>query len=190
MKHLKYFLLFVTIVLICTSQYFAFDGERKGFTLGLGVGYTPYANPDLKGYDQDFSFNGFGMNLLLGYNWNSKNLIAYDFSMALGLSQKKKEYEGGLAFSGICWYHYLKVAPKSFYSIIGIGRVISLPELRSSTGSYYLIRTTGLGVVLGGGYEFAKHFQFSTQYVFGNSSDYGDEATNNMIYMSVSFLAY
>ncbi len=189
MKQFKIIILFVFIVL-SASQSFAFDGNRKGFTMGLGLGYAPYANPDLQNYPDDYSFNGFGMNFMIGYNWNKKNLLVWEVQGAINVADSKKDDIGFLGINGILWYHYLKDTPKSFYSILVIGRTfsVSVREYTDSTSIGY--GTRGTAIAIGGGYEFTKQLQLSTYYVRGKSSDYSIKATNNMIYMSVTLLAY
>lgn len=190
MKYFKYVVV-IALLVFCVSQSFAFDGNRKGYCIGLGGGFSPYANPDLHNLDSDYSFSGFGMNFLLsGYNWDNKNLLAWEIFGAISPGDIEKDDLGFLGINGILWYHYLKDASKSFYSILGFGRIFSISVFENTSGSTYGYRTTGFGIVFGGGYEFAKQLQFSAYYVGGKSSDYSLKATNNMIYMSVSFVAY
>ena len=184
-------ILVIIITLVCASQSFAFDGVRKGFTMGLGAGYSPYANPNLQNIPGDYSFAGFGMNLLLGYNWDNKNLLAWEVLGAINIQERSNDNDAGLVgYNGITWYHYLKPTQKSYYTILGIGRVLAVSVIQNSDNTSTGYGSTGFGYILGGGYEFAKQLQFSMCYVGGKSSDYSTKSHNSMIYMSVSFVAY
>ena len=175
----------ITILIICTSQSFAFDGVRKGFAMGIGLGYAPYANPNITNFDNDYSFKGVGMNLIVGYNWNHKNLLAWEILGAVNASENSKDDEGFIGINGVTWYHYFDPTPKSFYTIAGMGRLISFPMTND-----YSYTTTGLGFVLGGGYEFTKQVQLSVYYLGGKTSDHNIKVNNNMIMTIISVVAY
>ncbi len=190
MKRLKYFLLFV-IIFLSSSQSFAFDGVRKGFTMGLGLGYAPYANPNLTNYENDYSFDGAGVNFIVGYNWDNKNLLTWEVLGAINIQEKSSDNDAGfIGINSIVWYHYFQPTPRSYYSIIGFGRIGSIAVINNSNSSSIGFGTNGLGFVLGGGYEFTKQLQFSIYYVGGKTSDRYIKVNNNMIYTSVTLLAY
>ncbi len=175
----------IIILIICSSQSFAFDGVRKGFNLGFGLGYAPYANPNLTNFDNDYSFSGIAGNFIIGYNWNHKNLLAWEIIGAVNVEEDTNKDEGSIGINGVTWYHYFNPAPKSFYTILGIGRLVSFPTIDK-----YSYITTGLGFVLGGGYEFTKQVQLSVYYIGGKTSDNYLKVNNNMIMTTVSVVAY
>jgi opacity protein-like surface antigen len=155
----------LTAIMVCfiigmTSQAQAFDGNRKGFILGLGLGYgqSTFA---VSAYDitVSTSYSGFCSDFRIGYApseqvmlyWNSKVawITEFDDLITYGL--------GGLGGA-----YYLKPEGPSFYftGLIGFSSLTNISEASSSE--------TGSGMGIGAGYEFSNHYSVEANYVFGS----------------------
>ena len=164
----------LTIVLLfvlmagCVS---AFDGTRKGFVMGGGLGFGPIAKVSGDGVESDYDKSGVAASLLIGYAWDEQNMIVflreaimYPERFDFGLLSKKMTMMQG--FTGIGYYHYFGPVGKSFYLVGGIG----LQDWRSFDSDY---ESNGYGgaILLGGGYEFVRHVQIHGSLTFGKTSD-------------------
>ena len=148
----------------------AFDGHRKGFLLGFGLGFCPIATSSHSNEGVSFKESGSGLasSFQMGYGWNEINTIVLDVNIT--------KFSGGLydgrtssqSLSGLAWYHYYGEKGKAFFTTLGVGFMSHDLE-----GSYISIRfgpidpepkpvrprDDGPGVLLGGGYEFSPHWQ-------------------------------
>ncbi len=157
---MKNIILTITLLLIFCATSFAFDGQRKGFVLGGGLGYTPTAEFSVDGFSGTLSNSGVGLNLLAGYAWDEFNMIVYEGNVS-GYSINSVDITQG--FNGASWYHYFGNSDKSFFSVIGLGfYVFSVDEYDADPGG---------GVLLGGGYEFSKHWQVAAYFSSGKTSE-------------------
>ena len=192
----------VFVVLCVTTVAGAFDGERQGFILGVGVGsgltsYTYTASAD---YDRaavsvtsdrenvfplmsDFKI-GYAPNDLLEIYWMSKvswfgdeALYGEDVTIANGL--------GGLGVT----YFFQPAAPSAFVSG-GIGfSSWSLPLEEDPPDSW-----VGVGLSAGAGYEFAPHWYVAGDVCWGKPStdEYGVDISANAlsIKLTINVIGY
>ncbi|MCH9031726.1 MAG: hypothetical protein IIB00_05645, partial [candidate division Zixibacteria bacterium] len=164
MKKLILGALVLTLLSVDTS--WAFDGNRRGFVLGGGLGFAPVASWD--GGFADESKAGVAANLFLGYGWNDVNLIVAEGNLAV----YKSDFGDATitqGFSGVAWYHYFGPAGQSFYSTLGAGAYTFDFEIAGQTGS----NDPGFGALFGVGYEFSKHYQIGGVFSFGKTSEPG-----------------
>lgn len=131
----------VVIVILFTSQTFAFDGKRNGFVLGIGFGYVPLRDVSSTHYDNPLVF---AENHTFGYGISNKDIISYDVFLNL-LIEKDKDLASIHGTNGICWSHYFKEEFKTFYNKIGL---VGLNEPNES-------------LLLEFGYSFKSHWQTS-----------------------------
>ncbi len=174
------------LIFICTSQSIAFDGERKGFIAGFGMGYASGGNPVLKSNDVELSLNGFGGNLFAGYCWDSKNMLLWENIGVLHFSSDISKGDAMKGINGITWYHYYKDKARTFFTVVGVGEYVTDVEIYNIE-----YRSSGFGIVIGGGYEFSKQIQFGVYLLSGKSTL--DELKNNrgsMIVTTISVVIY
>lgn len=189
------------IILVCLlaplSDTWGFDGLRKGFVIGGGLGFTPIARlsaSDILQFDpatgslviDDFSETeaGVGVNLLLGYAWNEYNMIVYEGNAS---GYKSRPFAGDLVltqgFFGATWYHYYGPKGATFFSAIGIG----FYQFDVERGADF---DAGVGGMLGGGYEFSPHFQAGAYFSSGKTSIGSEDWKHLNISALVSAVAF
>jgi hypothetical protein len=162
MKKLLGILTVLTLVL--TSSSFGFDGNRKGFVLGGGLGFSPAASWEVDGTSLDESGAGFGLNLVIGFGWDEQNMIVYEGNVAGWTSDFFLDRQVSQGFNGASWYHYFGPAGSSAFTTLGIGYYIFDVEGFDSNNP-------GLGLLAGAGYEFARHWQVGGYFSYGKTSD-------------------
>ena len=71
-------------VLFMATTACAFDGMRKGFVLGGGLGFAATADWDVEfmGVSVGEDGSGLGLNLVIGYAWDEQNMIVYEGNVA------------------------------------------------------------------------------------------------------------
>lgn len=136
-------ILFLAGMLLCMSVS-AFNNEREGFVLGLGIGI---ANIDYDSGSFSASDTGIATSLKIGYGFTN------DFSLYYLRNATFSEEEGysfaeGITGIGVSKYLNPHGASLYFLGSLGIGDLINLDESETETGSAYL---------LGLGYEFHNH---------------------------------
>lgn len=182
----------LALFLFVTSSSFGFDGNRKGFVLGggLGVGVTAgwsgsvYNSSTLQFVDTSESAAGPGFNLLIGHGWNNKNLMVFEFNF----SDYQSEVFGqspriAQGFAGGVWYHFFKPADRSFFTAVGMGMYRFVVYT-----SNWVSQDLGTAIIWGGGYEFARHFLIGTYFVFGRiSADIEGRSYHNLNILLTAF---
>ena len=169
MKKLLGILTVLTLVL--TSSSFGFDGQRKGFVLGGGLGFSPAANwsvdvPTFLGTLNVGETNvGVSLNLVIGYAWDEQNMIVYEGNVA-GVSSDFFNQTLSQGFNGAAWYHYYGLPGSSAFTTAGLGFYVF-------DGENFTANDPGVGILLGAGYEFARHWQVGGYFSFGKTSDVG-----------------
>ncbi|HKZ22133.1 MAG TPA: hypothetical protein VJ165_02905 [candidate division Zixibacteria bacterium] len=164
---MKRFLLVLVLSLFVTSTVWGFNGVRKGFILGggIGLGMTSFKE-ELGSLSTDWSSNfAFMTDFKIGYAPNEQWEIYY--------SDKSSwfDYYGITAlhsFGTAAISYYLTPATPTFFLSGGLGfSAISAP-FESNSGS-----DIGFGTFVGGGYEFAKHFAVQFDLMFGMPQESG-----------------
>jgi len=182
----------VLALLLCvTTVGWAFDGERQGFILGVGVG------AGLTSYTQTISDGGFSVtgdrenpfgimsDFKIGYApsdvieiyWMSKvswfsleNALGDDVTIANGI--------GGLGVT----YFFQSTAPSAFVSG-GIGFSSWTAPFEEGAEAWY-----GIGVSAGAGYEFSPHWYLEGNVCWGKPSteEYGVDFSTNSLSFKVT----
>lgn len=178
----KCIILTLVIIMIASSAW-SFDGNRKGFVLGGGLGFSPTA----KWESDDFSFAsetnaGLGAQLFLGYAWNEFNMIVYEGNLTSYTSDMldMSLYQG---FDGATWYHYFNPSGGTMYTIAGLGLYVF-------EGENNVKNDPGFAVMLGAGYEFSRHWQVGVYFSAGKTSDGPFDFTHNHLNVLVSGVAF
>ena len=162
----KLIVLLIVSVLALAASTSAFDGMRKGFVLGGGLGFAPAINwesEDFPAFKEDAS--GVAANFFLGYAWDEQNMIVWE---ANGVSWNSDWSDDGITqgFSGASYYHYFGMVGRSAFIVGGLGLTMFHPE------GYDANDAKG-GLLLGGGYEFARHWQVAGYFSFGKTREKG-----------------
>jgi hypothetical protein len=174
----------VLVILLGVSSGYAFDGKRKGFVLGFGLGVAPTAKWTNNLRIGDVSGTGYSVNFLIGYAWNDRNMLVYE---AKGVMFKSSSLNDKYSIQGLdCaqWYHYWGMNKRKLFTSVGLGRMI--------LGTQYCdIDGEGLGYSIGGGYEFMKQVQIGLFYMGGHTSnDLGLKANHYMLNVLITVVAY
>jgi hypothetical protein len=161
------------VVTILSGPIRAFDGNRKGFVLGGGLGIGPSTKLKLNDtYDKNDL--GFAVNIVVGYAWNNKNIISLDYNANHFWPEMFGSDTAISVFISPVWYHYYGNGNQSLFSAFGLGR--------HGLGVKNYDSVRGLGFLLGGGYEFKRHFQVGIYYSGGN--------VTSQVYPNRSFYIY
>lgn len=198
MKNIALPVIVFVLVVVLTMPVLAFDGQRKGFILGggLGFGLTSFSqtvesgglkvtsDTENKGaFVTNFKI-GFASNELLEIYYTSRvtwfgitNVYDQDVTVANGLSAFGMSYN-------------LKPVYPTFYVTGGIALATwNLPFESPSPSTW-----TGIGLYAGGGYEFAKHFSVELDLLYGNPgrTEGGVKASSSALSfaLTVNALAY
>ena len=147
-------------ILMLASSASSFEGLRKGFVLGGGLGFTPSAEFRIDGISGKADNSGAGLNIVIGYGWDEQNLIVAEVN---GTGYKVDPYDISQGFFGASWYHYFGEIGKSFFTNVGLGTYnFSVDEYDTDPGG---------GILIGCGYEFAKHWQVAGYFGAGKTSE-------------------
>jgi hypothetical protein len=161
----RHWILIAVAVLGLASPCSAFDGMRKGFVLGGGLGLAPsatwkYHGRTFDGYLREAKETkaGGASNFIIGYGWDEQNLLVLEVN---GASFESREFRDGMvfqAYGGPAWYHYLRPAAPGFFTVAGVG--VYGFRLRFESGGD-MANDSGLGLLGGVGYEFSRHWHVS-----------------------------
>lgn len=184
----------IMLIVLMASSAFAFDGQRKGFVLGGGLGMSPAFKweADVLVFDPlsgfyianiDESNAGVGLNLVIGYAWDENNMVVYEGNVA-GSNSDFFNQTITQGFNGATWYHYFgNEMSKQFFSTVGLG-------LYQFDGENFDYNDPGFGLLLGGGYEFSRHWQVGLYISSGKTSSGGTDFTHSHVNILVSGIAF
>jgi hypothetical protein len=175
----------------------AFDGQRKGFILGGGIGpgltsYTQTIETPLGDTTSDRE-NKFGLqtNFVIGLGVTEQVLVYYSnrvswfsFENALG---NNVTITNGLG--GVCVAYYFQPVAPSPYINGTLGLSMWDAPFEEGAEAWY-----GFGVGIGGGYEFARHYSVEADLFWGKpgKEESGIKASSNAltIRVTINALAY
>jgi hypothetical protein len=174
--------LFLTLVLPSVAH--AFDGNRKGFVLGFGLGVTPVARLTVKNTSIDETRQGTSLGILIGYAWDNRNMLVYEGSGTIYSSSSVPDSYVIQMLDAFRWYHYWGAEKARFFTMVGVGEMVLGTE-------YTHIDGTGFGYCAGVGYEIFKQVQISFNYQGGHTSnEYGVKANLHHLYFMAQVVAY
>ncbi|UCC44115.1 MAG: outer membrane beta-barrel protein [Candidatus Zixiibacteriota bacterium] len=183
MKRCVILMLIVVVGMAASAS--AFDGARKGFVLGGGLGFAPVAKYDWPLWEENRS--GFALNLVIGHAWDEFNMIVYEGNVT-SFSSGRGSVTFAQGFNGACWYHYFGPTGKSFYTAAGLGFYVFRGE---NAWGYEFQNDPGFGILVGTGYEFARHWQVGA-YLSAGKTDAGlgvemDHSHFSILVSSIAF---
>jgi len=190
----------VLFMLLLQSTVFGFDGLRKGFVVGGGLGVAATAKwsvdvptnvvSNIPGGATEESNVGVGGHLVIGYAWDEQNMIVYESNGCAYTSDVFKDPnsadldgKSAQSFGGASWYHYFGPLGKSFYTVVGAG-------IYAWKVTGYEMNDFGMAYIVGGGYEFAKHFQAGVYLSGGKTADSGIDFGHMHVNIVVTAVAY
>lgn len=174
----------------------AFDGKRKGFVLGGGLGLAPVVRwegpvyeldpngPGLQKVTVDESKVGAGAQIIIGYAWDEANMIVVEGNagaMESDILFGRPTLSQG--FGGVSWYHYFGEMGRTLFTVVGLGSYAFQVEDADAADSEF-------GALVGGGYEFSPHWQVGGYLSFGGTSDAvgdNDHVTFSVLIGAVAF---
>ncbi len=193
--------LLVIFAVVVSTTVFAFDGKRQGFIIGGGLGIAPSATWKV---DDDIIINGeqsnisikedkvgIGINIVIGYGWDEKNIIALEINSTSYESDFFPDPHAPNSFNqsifqgtyGFSWYHYYGNVGRCFFSTVGLG--IFVFDIED-----YSTNDVGAGVLLGGGYEFTRHVQIGLYLGMGKTSSHDTDFTHSNLSVLISAFAF
>ena len=147
-------------VLVLASQVAAFDGQRKGFILGGGIGgsYLSYHEP------YDFSLNkaAFATNFKIGYAPSNTFEVFYANNTQFFGFESNTWVVGA---SCIAVTKYMKPEGKGFFLTGGFGWAV-FASVNRDAGS-----ESGFGAFFGVGYDIAKHWNIQGDILYTSLAD-------------------
>ncbi len=182
MKNTLISLSLVLILVSAVEPAQAFDGDRKGFMLNLGIG-AGKAEVFVTGGDISSSMDeiGFGGDLKIGGGVNSQTVIYYT-SRTLFYSVNDYSAVNGMSALGVS-YFLEPQAPSVFFSGgLGLGALIDIDGQDSESG---------IGYTLGVGFEFVPNWTLEATYMRATVESEGelDLGISNLM-ISISWFAY
>lgn len=186
-------------ILICllvglSSNLFAFDGDRKGFIFGGGIGGSYYdfsqtiENDYTSVTGDSETGTAFATDFLIGYAPNNKTAIYY--SNIVSWFKMKNVYNDNVtiasALTGLGFSHHFvsesKWSPNLFLTgSIGIAAWILPYEDDADTW-------TGFGWSVGIGYEFSKHYSILCSMKMGSPETTEDDITATTDFLSIDLI--
>ena len=183
---MRHILFILGAFFILNQSGFGFDGHRKGFTLGLGFGYSPTTRVSLDQLDLAPADDSFVFDFSIGWAFG-RDLFVYEVSIYQiphGLeSESSCCNDVGIGEAQGRWYHYFGDEGWTFFSCVGAGRTFTSAYSNFLTGD-------GLGFVVGGGYEFFKQIQVGAYYQGGYSKGNGFTYGTRSLQLVLHITAY
>jgi len=154
------FLALIVFTVLCTSAA-GLDGHRKGFVIGGGIGFAPNghwsSNREFSYTKEPFRFasgenhTGLAGQYIIGYGWDEKNILVYEGNAAF---YKSLFFDQTITqgTESISWYHYFGNTGNTFYLLLGAGTY-------NFGGKEFDQDSFSGAVIIGGGYEFLRHWQ-------------------------------
>lgn len=170
--------LVLVLFLLATSSAMAFDGVRKGFVLGGGLGFAPSIKTSIGNYSAKES--GTGLNLFLGYAWDEFNMLVYEGNIGAYSIGTITVIQG---IDAVTWYHYYGPTGKSFFTAAGLG-LYSYDEEGAPDVSGQM------GILIGAGYEFSKHWQAGFYISSGKTKFLGAEIDHTTFSLLIGGVAF
>ncbi|KAA0230733.1 hypothetical protein EDS67_07485 [candidate division KSB1 bacterium] len=189
MKRYAFILALISGMMVSfTNSSFAWDGQRKGFIIGIGAGgglatYKPYTTFSDFGSNPDSEMNrenkfalmtdfkiGYAPSNQVALFWMSKVAwFGHTNEFADGSSQS---YTFASGVGGLGVAYYFQPQGPSPYLTAGLGfSTFSAPFERDFDGLF------GSGLALGAGYEFSNHWSVEGNFTWGSPNEeyFGDE---------------
>ena len=161
-------LVLIAVMLFAATDALAFNHQRQGFALGVGLGVAPTVRWETSWRTEEHV--GFGVNGYIGYGWDAHNILLFEINSTRCGSDEVDWADA--TFIGPTWYHYFGRPGRSAFTTVGLGvytfSVTYFGSLWEETRTR--INDPGPGMLLGGGYEFARHLLIGGYLGFGRTT--------------------
>lgn len=119
---------------------------------------------------------------MIGYAWDEKNMLVYEGNVN-GYQEGDGDYFVGQGIDAAVWYHYFGSAGRSLFTAVGVGiYYFKVEDIDAADGK--------LGMMLGGGYEFARHFQVALYFSTGKTRMMDLDMTHTNFSIVVDAIAF
>jgi hypothetical protein len=174
----------ICMLLLAYSNSYSFDGERNGFILGGGLGAGYLSNSTSNDYYSNTDSRGvFLTHFKIGYA-PSNTLEFYYLSKVSWWGQSDITFTLGL--SALAATYYIDEATETGWSIsAGLGLSSLSAPFEENSGS-----SDGFGLFVGGGYEFAKHWNVEIDLFYSTISESGSDLNSFGVQLTINGLAY
>lgn len=162
--------------------------QRKGFILNLGIG------PAVSSYQ--FSSGGFegdretkiaiGTDFKVGYAPTSQLLIYYSNDASFFSAASPNDALTASGLSGIGVTYFLAPGAPSFY----VQGTIGISAWNDLSDEGVVDSMTGTGLNVGGGYEFAAHWNVDLDLIFGSADDDNFKVSVRTLRLAINWLLY
>jgi hypothetical protein len=160
----------ILVLMLAVNVASGFDGNRKGFVLGGGVGFAPvskwWGNVNLQGQkviDYEETKAGPALHILIGGAFDKRNMLVWEANVS-GFSSDLLDETIHQRYNGVVWYHYFGPTGKSVFTALGVG----LFYFKIHGYPYF---HPGNAILLGTGYEFSRHLQVGAYFSAGKTFD-------------------
>ena len=152
MRKMSLGILLIIVVMFAAVQAQAFNGDRKGFLLNLGVGYGQI------GGDWEETESGITSDFKIGAGINSQVALYYTNRVIFKSDELTSDlYYAGMSGVGVSYFLNPK-APSFFFSgAVGLATFAS-----TASGA---IADTGMGFSFGAGFEFSQNWIIEGNYM-------------------------
>lgn len=159
-------LILIAISILCSTSVYAFDGERKGFIIGGGLGVGYLLNTTSPGFSSDTDSRVvFHINFKIGYAPSNTLEIFYS-SRVSWWGQSDRTFSVGLLAAAFTLY-LDNTSETGWFVSGGIGLV---PSGRGRSTDFF-----GFGLFVGAGYEFSRHWTVQVDLLYSTiTGDYSD----------------
>ena len=186
------------VVLGVATPCSAFNGLRKGFVLGGGLGLAPsvtlktnaafFKGATATHKDQTETKIGAASNFCIGYGWDERNLLVFEGNAsAFASSDWVGDMTVAQGYFGPVWYHYVKPTAPGWFTTAGIGFYSMSFDIKNGREDE---NDSGFGLLGGIGYEFARHWQVSLVINGGRTSNAGFDFKHLNVETLVSTIAF
>lgn len=178
-----WFILFAAIVVLAATEAFAFDGQRKGFILGGGIGGGFLSNKFSAGpFSTTEGEAVFASEFKIGYA-PSNDFEIYYIGKGSWWGESDVALLIGLSAVGIS--KYLGTSSTGFFVTGGVGlSAIDAPFEEGAEADY------GFGLFGGAGYEFARHWTLEADILYNHISESGIDLNSIGFRLSINGLAF
>jgi len=177
-------IIFVVVFLLTCNNVFAFDGERKGFILGGGIGGGFLSNTVSAG---SFSLTEdqavFVTNFKIGYA-PSNALEIYYISKVSWWGESDVIFTVGLSAVAVTYY-FNDTSETGWFASGGLALSSLEAPFEDNISPDY-----GFGLYGGGGYEFAAHWSVEVDLLYSTIKESGADFVSFGVLLSINFLAF
>jgi len=179
--------LFVTLlfVSITATSALPFDGQRKGFVLGGGLGFAPVmkwsadAASGEKLYGFDESKAGMAAHFVIGYAPSNSTMLVYLGNSTANNSTLLRRNQVVQGVNALGFYKYFGRSKRQFFATAAAG-------LYGFDASDAGMARSRFGWLIGFGNEFSRHWQVGLYFASGTTS--ADHAVNGMHLLHLSLI--